>query len=285
VPDLQASNPVLFDLAVVILAIAAGFIGSLIGLGGGALLVPALVMFLGVPMKTAVAASLMAVVFTSSAAAMIRGRDAFTNYRVGLLLETVAGVASVIGAVTAFMVSATALQFTFGGVLLVIAGLTMRRMQDEDTSGQPSHPWSRALRLDGVEDSADGPRIYHVQQVPLGVSIMGVAGVIAGMLGLGAGAVKVLSMDTCMKIPFRTSTVTSNFMIGATAAAGSVAFLRLGLIDPAVAGPVAVGIVPGAMLGSWMVSRIRLRSLRLVFLAFVALTGVQMLLKASGVLS
>ena len=283
--DLQATNPVLFDLAVVTLAIAAGFIGSLIGLGGGALLVPGLVMFLGVPMKTAVAASLMAVVFTSSAAAMIRGRDAFTNYRVGLLLETVAGVASVIGAITAFMVSATALQFTFGGVLLAIAALTMRRMNDEDTSGRPSHSWSLALRLDGVEDTAEGPRIYRVQQVPLGVSIMGIAGVIAGMLGLGAGAVKVLSMDTCMKIPFRTSTVTSNFMIGATAAAGSVAFLRLGLIDPSVAGPVAVGIVPGAMLGSWLVSRIRLRALRVVFLAFVALTGIQMLLKASGVLS
>ena len=273
----------LFDLVVLVLAAAAGFIGSLVGLGGGALLVPGLVMLLGVPMKTAVSASLVAVVFTSSAAAMIRGRDAFTNYRVGLLLETVAGVASVIGAVTAFLVSPRALQFVFGGVLLAIAALTMRRLHDEDTSAAPSHPWARALRLDGVEDAPDGGRVYRVQRVPLGVSIMGIAGIIAGMLGLGAGAVKVLSMDTCMKIPFRTSTVTSNFMIGATAAAGSVAFLRLGLVDPAVAGPVAVGIVPGAMLGSWMVSRIRLRSLRLVFLAFVGLMGVQMLLKASGV--
>ncbi len=280
---MQSSDPVLFDLIVVLLAAAAGFIGSLIGLGGGALLVPGLVMLLGVPMKTAVSASLLAVVFTSSAAAMIRGRDAFTNYRVGLLLETVAGIASVIGAVTAFLVSPVALQFVFGGVLLAIAALTMRRMSDEDTSRTPSHRWASALRLDGVEDTSEGPRVYHVQKVPLGVSIMGIAGVIAGMLGLGAGAVKVLSMDACMKMPFRTSTVTSNFMIGATAAAGSVAFLRLGLIDPAVAGPVAVGIVPGAMLGSWMVSRIRLKSLRLVFLAFVGLMGMQMLLKATGV--
>ena len=280
---MQSTNPVLFDLIVLALAAAAGFIGSLIGLGGGALLVPGLVMLLGVPMKTAVAASLVAVVFTSSAAAMIRGRDALTNYRVGLLLETVAGAASVVGAVTAFMVSPRALQFVFGGVLLAIAALTMRRMRDEDTSAMPSHPWARALLLDGVEESPDGPRIYRVQSVPLGVSIMGIAGVIAGMLGLGAGAVKVLSMDTCMKMPFRTSTVTSNFMIGATAAAGSIAFLRLGLVDPGVAGPVAVGIVPGAMLGSWLVSRIRLRSLRIVFLAFVAIMGLQMLLKAAGV--
>jgi len=281
----QSSDPALFDLIVVALAVAAGFIGALVGLGGGALLVPGLVMLLGVPMKTAVASSLMAVVFTSSAAAMIRGRDALTNYRVGLLLETVAGIASIVGAVTAFLVSPRALQFTFGGVLLAIAVLTMRRMRDEDTSAHPSHPWARALKLDGVEDTPEGPRVYHVQSVPLGVSIMGIAGVIAGMLGLGAGAVKVLSMDTCMRIPFRTSTVTSNFMIGATAAAGSVAFLRLGLVDPAVAGPVAVGIVPGAMLGSWLVSRIRLRALRLVFLAFVAITGIQMLLKAAGVVS
>ena len=279
---MQSSDPVLFDLLVVALAAVAGFIGSLVGLGGGALLVPGLVMLLGVPMKTAVAASLVAVVFTSSAAAMVRGRDAYTNYRVGLLLEVVAGAASVAGAVTAFLVSPRALQFAFGGVLLVIAALTMRRFKDEDTSTLPSHAWSRRLALDGVEDGADGARVYRVQRVPLGLSIMGVAGVVAGMLGLGAGAVKVLSMDTCMKIPFRTSTVTSNFMIGATAAAGSIAFLRLGVIDPSVAGPVAVGIVPGAMLGSWMVSRIRLRALRLVFLAFVGLMGVQMLLKAAG---
>ena len=273
----------LFDLIVVAIAALAGFIGSLVGLGGGALLVPGLVMVLGVPMKTAVAASLVAVVFTSSAAAMVPGRDALTNYRVGLLLEVVAGAASVVGAVTAFLVSPTALQFVFGGVLLVIAALTMRRIEDEDTSALASHPWAQRLGLDGVEDRADGPRLYRVQQVPLGLSIMGIAGIIAGMLGLGAGAVKVLSMDTCMKMPFRTSTVTSNFMIGATAAAGSIAFLRLGVVDPAVAGPVAVGIVPGAMLGSWMVSRIRLRALRLVFLAFVGLMGVQMLLKATGV--
>ena len=117
-----------------------------------------------------------------------------------------------------------------------------------------------------------------------GLAIMGLAGTIAGMLGLGAGAVKVLSMDTCMKMPFRTSTVTSNFMIGATAAAGSLVFLRLGMIDPVIAGLVALGIVPGAMLGSWLVSRIKLRALRLVFLAFVSVMGVQMLLKAAGVL-
>ena len=273
----------LFDLIVVAIAALAGFIGSLVGLGGGALLVPGLVMLLGVPMKTAVAASLVAVVFTSSAAAMVPGRDAYTNYRVGLLLEVVAGAASVAGALTAFLVSPTALQFAFGGVLLVIAALTIRGIDDADTSALPSHGWARRLHLDGVQEGRDGPRLYRVQRVPLGLSIMGVAGVIAGMLGLGAGAVKVLSMDTCMKIPFRTSTVTSNFMIGATAAAGSIVFLRLGVIDPAVAGPVTVGIVPGAMLGSWLVSRIRLRALRFVFLAFVGLMGVQMLLKATGV--
>ena len=274
------SDPILFGLTVVGLAAIAGFVGALVGLGGGAVLVPGLVLLLGVPMKTAVATSLVAVVFTSSAAAMIRGRDALTNYRVGVLLEVVAGAASVVGAITAFLIEPRLLQFVFGGTLLAIAGLSARRLEDHDTAGVTSHPWSDRLALDGVEDRADGPHLYRVQRVPAGLSIMGLAGVIAGMLGLGAGAVKVLSMDLCMRMPFRTSTVTSNFMIGATAMAGSLAFLRLGLVDPTVAGPVIVGIVPGAMTGSWFVSRLRVRSLRIVFLGLVALVGVQMLLKA-----
>jgi uncharacterized membrane protein YfcA len=275
-----ASDPILFGLMVAGLAAIAGFVGALVGLGGGAVLVPGLVLLLGVPMKTAVATSLVAVVFTSSAAAMIRGRDALTNYRMGVLLEVVAGAASVAGAVTAFLIDARLLQFVFGGTLLAIAGLSARRLRDHDTAGMPAHAWAKALALDGVEDRPDGAHLYRVQRVPAGLSIMGVAGVIAGMLGLGAGAVKVLSMDLCMGMPFRTSTVTSNFMIGATALAGSLAFMNLGLVDPVVTGPVVVGIVPGAMAGSWFVSRLRVRALRLVFLALVALVGAQMLLRA-----
>lgn len=280
---MQAEHPLLFDFLVLVVAAVGGFIGSLVGLGGGAVVVPCLVLLLGVPMKTAVAASLVAVVFTSSAAAMVPGRDPLTNYRVGLLLEVVAGAASVLGALTAFLVSPTSLQFVFGGALLVIAALSMRKVEDTDTSSLAASPFARRLSLDGVEERPDGPRLYRVQSVAPGLAVMGIAGVLAGMMGIGAGAVKVLSMDVCMKMPFRTSTVTSNFMIGATAAAGAVAFLRLGLVDPAIAGPVAVGIVPGAMLGSWMVSRIRVRSLRVVFLTLVGVTGLQMLLRAMGV--
>jgi len=282
---LQQSSPILFDALVLLLSVSAGFIGSLIGLGGGALLVPGLVLFFGVPMKTAVATSLLAVVFTSSAAAMVSGRDALTNYRVGLLLEIVAGAASVVGALTAFMVSAALLQVIFAVVLLATVALSLRRMTDTDTSQLPSTGLAKKLNLDCVERGAHGLQIFRLQNVPLGLSIMGIAGVIAGMLGLGAGSVKVLSMDTCMKMPFRTSTVTSNFMIGATAAAGSAVFFRLGVIDPGIAGPVAVGIVPGAILGSWMVSRIKLKSLRLVFITIVTVMGVQMLLKVLGVMS
>jgi len=226
----------------------------------------------------------VAVVFTSIGAAMVPGRDALTNYRVGLLLELVAGAASIAGALAAFLVSPVALQITFGVVLLCTAALSMRRVDDVDTSMLPSTGLAARLALDGVQDTAAGPRIYRVRNLGWGLAIMGLAGSIAGMLGLGAGAVKVLSMDACMKMPFRTSTVTSNFMIGATAAAGSLVFLRLGMVDPVVAGLVALGIVPGAMLGSWLVSRIRLRALRVVFLTFVGVMGVQMLLKAAGVL-
>jgi len=281
---LHESSPILFDMCVMALAAVGGFIGALIGLGGGALVVPGLVMLLGVPMKTAVSASLVAVVFTSIGAAMIPGRDPLTNYRVGLLLELVAGVASIVGALTAFLISTIALQITFGVVLLCTAALSMRRVEDVDTSMLPSTGLAARLALDGVQETATGPRIYRIRRVGWGLAIMGLAGTIAGMLGLGAGAVKVLSMDTCMKMPFRTSTVTSNFMIGATAAAVTLVFLRLGMIDPVIAGLVAIGIVPGAMLGSWLVSRIKLRALRLVFLLFVSVMGVQMLLKAAGVL-
>jgi len=274
----QATDPVLFDLIIIAVSIASGCFGAMLGLGGGVILIPVLVSVLGVDVKSAIAASLVAVVTTSGAAALIRGRDSMSNYRVGVTLEVAAGLGAIAGAVLATLAPGDVLTMLFGVSLLATGALSWRAVDDTERV-LPQTGWGRVLQLDGVEETKEGLKVYHVQKVPLGLGVMTIAGLLSGMLGIGSGAYKVLAMDTCMRMPFRVSTITSNFMIGITAASGVMVYLRDGMVDPTIAGPVLIGIVPGAMFGSWLVPKIHVSTLKKIFLVVIVLVGLQMMFK------
>ncbi len=255
----------------------------MLGLGGGVILIPVLVSVLGVDVKSAIAASLVAVVTTSGAAALIRGRDSMSNYRVGITLEVAAGLGAIAGAMLATIAPADVLTMLFGVSLLATAALSWRGVTDA-AKVLPQSWWGRMLQLDGIEETKDGIRVYHVQRVPAGLGVMTIAGLLSGMLGIGSGAYKVLAMDSCMRMPFRVSTITSNFMIGITAASGVMVYLRDGMVDPTIAGPVLIGIVPGAMFGSWLVPKIHVTTLKKIFLVVILFVGLQMMLKGGKAL-
>ncbi len=273
---MQANNPVLFDLIIIAVSILSGCVGAMLGLGGGVILIPILVSVLGVDVKSAIAASLVGVVATSGAAALVRGRDSMSNYRVGMTLEVVAGLGAIVGAMLATMVPADMLTMLFGLSLLATAALSIRNISDAQKT-LPQSWWGRVMQLDGIQETSHGIRVYHVQRVPAGLGIMTIAGMLSGMLGIGSGAYKVLAMDTCMRMPFRVSTITSNFMIGITAASGVMVYLRDGMVDPTIAGPVLIGIIPGAMFGSWLVPRIHISMLKKIFLVVILCVGLQMI--------
>jgi uncharacterized membrane protein YfcA len=279
----QQTDPLLFDLIIIAVSIVSGCFGAMLGLGGGVILIPVLVSVLGVDVKSAIAASLVAVVTTSGAAALIRGRDSMSNYRVGVTLEVAAGLGAIAGAMLATIAPADVLTMLFGVSLLATAALSWRGVTDA-AKVLPQSWWGRVLQLDGIEETKDGIRVYHVQRVPAGLGVMSIAGLLSGMLGIGSGAYKVLAMDSCMRMPFRVSTITSNFMIGITAASGVMVYLRDGMVDPTIAGPVLIGIVPGAMIGSWLVPKIHVATLKKIFLVVILFVGLQMMLKGGRAL-
>jgi len=279
----QQTDPLLFDLIIIAVSIVSGCFGAMLGLGGGVILIPVLVSVLGVDVKSAIAASLVAVVTTSGAAALIRGRDSMSNYRVGVTLEVAAGLGAIAGAMLATIAPADVLTMLFGVSLLATAALSWRGVTDA-AKVLPQSWWGRVLQLDGIEETKDGIRVYHVQRVPAGLGVMTIAGLLSGMLGIGSGAYKVLAMDSCMRMPFRVSTITSNFMIGITAASGVMVYLRDGMVDPTIAGPVLIGIVPGAMFGSWLVPKIHVTTLKKIFLVVILFVGLQMMLKGGKAL-
>ena len=138
------------------------------------------------------------------------------------------------------------------------------------------------LRLDGSFPDSDGVRAYHVSNVPAGFGLMFTAGILSGVLGIGSGAVKVLAMDRAMKLPFKVSTTTSNFMIGVTAAASAGVYLNRGYIDPGLAMPVMLGVLAGSLAGARFLAGAKVKVLRIVFSIVVAALGLEMIFNGLG---
>ncbi|MFI5233720.1 MAG: sulfite exporter TauE/SafE family protein [Gemmatimonadales bacterium] len=266
-----------FTALVALSSVGAGLIGSLTGLGGGIILVPLLTLVFGVNVRYAAGASLVSVIATSSGAAASYVRDGFANLRLGMLLEIATTLGAVAGAVLAGRMSARTIELVFGGLLLYSAF----RAATTDADSRPSEaadPIATRLRLDSSLPGPDGPQRYTVHRVPLGFSLMAVAGVLSGLLGVGSGAVKVLAMDQAMRLPLKVSTTTSNFMIGVTAAASAGVYLRHGYIDPALAFPVVLGVLTGALVGARLLPRVRVSLLRRVFGIAIAALAIEMVL-------
>jgi hypothetical protein len=267
-----------FTILVLAGSLVAGLLGALTGLGGGVVIVPLLALGFGVDLRYAIGASLVSVIATSSGAAAAYVKEGYTNIRIGMFLEIATTCGALAGALLALSVPLGAVAVVFGVVLLLSAFLSSRPGSAR-TSAETPDPLAGRLRLDGTYPSLAGPKSYHVHHVPSGVGLMVVAGLLSGLLGIGSGAFKVLAMDQVMRIPFKVSTTTSNFMIGVTAAASAGVYLSRGYIDPGLAMPVMLGVLMGSMLGARILSRTRTPVLRLVFAVVIVAVGVQMIYK------
>ncbi len=267
-----------FTLVVGVGSLLAGFLGALTGLGGGVVIVPLLVLGMGVDLRYAVGASLVAVIATSSGAAAAYVREGYSNIRVGMLLEVATTLGAITGAYLIAVVSGSVVAVVFGVVLISSAYLSTRHRQQKAGDGPPD-PLATRFRLDGTYPTPEGPRAYRVHRVPAGFGLMYLAGVLSGLLGIGSGALKVLAMDQAMGIPFKVSTTTSNFMIGVTAAASAGIYLARGYIDPGLAFPVVLGVLVGSMLGARVLMRAPVRPLRVVFAVVIVALGLQMIYK------
>jgi uncharacterized membrane protein YfcA len=277
-------DPLEFFVLVLAAAFLAGVLGSLLGLGGGVIMVPFLTIFLGVPPLLAIGASIVSVIATSSGAASAYVKDGITNLRIGMFLEIATTTGAVMGAVLTIALARANLEgvvyVTFGVVLLLSVLPLLRRLGEELPTGVAPDAISKRLELSGeYYDKALNERVdYQATRSPLGLAIMYAAGLISGLLGIGSGALKVLALDVGMKLPMKVSSTTSNFMIGVTAAASTGIFYLGGYINPFVAAPVMMGVVLGSVPGTRLLVRTRNSSIRKVFIPVIVLLAVEMLI-------
>lgn len=267
---------IVFSLLVFVVACAAGLLGAMTGLGGGVVLVPALVLLFHVDIHYAMGASLIAVMATSSGAAATFINEGYTNLRIGMFLEMAAVIGAIVGATLAARLPPQIILIVFGAMLLVSAWLSFRHRQDTRPPGL-SHPWAVTLGLEGHYGEAGKQTAYSVYRVPWGLGLMTVAGLLSGLLGVGSGAVKVLAMDQAMGLPYKVSTATSNFIIGITATASAGVYLSHGYIDPGVTMPVMLGVLLGAVVGARIMVGARYQVLRVVFSLVILVLGIEML--------
>ncbi|MCJ8209352.1 sulfite exporter TauE/SafE family protein [Mucilaginibacter sp. RS28] len=266
-------------LTIIILAGSyfAGLLGSLTGLGGGVVIIPLLTVLLHVDIHYAIGASLISVIATSSGSAAAYVREGITNIRIGMFLEIATTVGALVGATLSLYIHTPIIAVLFG-VILIFSALMSLKKKVENIS-QTESVWAEKLKLNGSYPTPDGQVVkYGVRKVGGGFFMMLFAGIISGLLGIGSGSLKVVAMDSIMRIPFKVSTTTSNFMIGVTAAASAVVYLQRGYIDPGLSMPVVLGVLLGALTGSKILVHAKSSGwLRWVFAVIVTILAVQMI--------
>jgi uncharacterized protein len=262
-------------------------LGGTLGMASGIFIVPVLTMFGGLDIHAAVAASIVSVIACSCGSAASSLKSGLTNLRVAIVLEVATTLGALTGVLLAGMLSAAFLYFVFAAVLLVSAAQMMARRREivSETAEVNLRNWATLLRLhSSYPDHESGREVfYRVRRVPLGVALMYGAGLISALLGIGSGVLKIPAMDTALRLPIKVSSATSNFMIGVTAAASGVAYFARGAISPAIAGPVALGSVVGAVLGARLLLAVSGDRLRLLLVAVLVGLAAQMLLAALGI--
>jgi uncharacterized membrane protein YfcA len=269
-------NSLEFSLIVGLFGAAAGFLGALTGLGGGVVITPVLTLLFGVDIRYAIGATLVSVIATSSGAASAFLKEGFSNIRIGMFLEIATTFGAITGAFLATRVATSALGVILGLVLLYSAFLSTRPKSEIHGKVRADSLADR-LMLDSTYPTPHGWEPYRVQRVKTGFCMMFGAGALSGLLGIGSGALKVLAMDHAMRIPFKVSTSTSNFMIGVTAAASAGIYLNRGYIDPVLAMPVMLGVSIGSLLGARHLAGAETRVLRIVFGVVVGVLAIEMI--------
>ena len=264
-----------FTLILLLGAYAAGLLGSLTGLGGGVIVIPLLTLAFGIDFHYAIGAALVASIATSSGSASAYVKEGMTNIRLGMFLEIATSVGAGLGAVIALWMPTNAIAVIFGVVLFFTA--VMQNRQKVDHVGVKGSALAMKLKLFGSYPTKEGVQNYELTNVPGGFLIMVAAGALSGLLGIGSGVLKVLAMDSCMKVPFKVSTTTSNFMIGVTAVTSAVVYLQRGYIEPGIAFPIMVGVLGGALTGAKLLKHLDVRLLRKIFAIAILLVAVNMI--------
>ncbi len=265
-----------FTLIVLVGAFLAGLLGSLTGLGGGVIIIPLLTLGLGVNIHYAIGASIVSVIATSSGSAAAYVKEGITNVRIGMFLEIATTISAIVGVVIATYINANSIMVVFGLILLFSAFMMLKKKIDQSDNEKTS-ALAKYFKLNGSYPTEDGLKEYAVHNVMGGFAMMFVAGTLSGLLGIGSGALKVIGMDNIMKIPFKVSTTTSNFMIGVTAAASALIYLHKGQINPIIAMPVSLGVILGATLGAKILIRTKTDKLKWIFAVVVGFLALQMI--------
>ena len=264
-----------FTIILLLGAYAAGLLGSLTGLGGGVIVIPLLTLAFGIDFHYAIGAALVASIATSSGSASAYVKEGMTNIRLGMFLEIATSVGAVLGAVIALWMPTNVIAVIFGVVLFFTA--VMQNRQKVDHVGVKGSALAMKLKLFGSYPTKEGVQNYELTNVPGGFLIMVVAGALSGLLGIGSGVLKVLAMDSCMKVPFKVSTTTSNFMIGVTAVTSAGVYLQRGYIEPGIAFPILVGVLGGALTGAKLLKHLNVSLLKKIFAVAILLVAVNMI--------
>lgn len=274
-------TPLEFTIVCFLISIVAGLLGSLLGLGGGIIVVPALTLLLGINIKYAIGASIVSVIATSSGAAASYVKEHMTNMRIAMFLEVATTSGALTGAFLAGVVSPRFLFILFGALLGYSALAMLHKRHESAHMHVPDDRLSNWLRLhDRFYDEAIDQEIpYRVTHSPAGFGLMYIAGIASGLLGIGGGSLKVTAMDLAMRLPIKVSTATSNFMIGVTAAASAGVYFARGDMNPFIAAPVAAGVLVGAVGGSRLLGKIHSKVVRAVFVVVLIWISLQMLYK------
>jgi uncharacterized membrane protein YfcA len=273
-------TPLLFTLVVVACSFFAGLLGSLVGVGGGIIVVPLLSLFLGVDIHHAIAASIISVIATSCGAASSYVRSHVSNLRLGMLLEIATAAGALSGAFLAVVIASRWLFVLFGAVLVYTA-FSMGRKPQARTAPLPTDALADRLKLHGAffDPATKSEVVYRVARTKVGFAISYVAGIVSGLLGVGGGVIKVPVMNLAMGLPLKACTATSNFMIGVTAAASAAVYFTRGEVQPFIAAPVAVGVLLGAQSGAKVMGHLKSDWIRLIFVAVLVVSAVQMFLR------
>jgi uncharacterized membrane protein YfcA len=270
------------SLELLLISFGAGILGALGGVGGGLIIVPVLTLLFGIDVHLAAGASIVAVIATSSGAAIAFVRDHLANVRIAMFLQSAATPGAIVGALIAGYLASTTLLLVLGLVLLLSVAMQVLRLDDPPPGTRPEA--GGTLRLTGSYQSVrlGRPVFYRAHRAATGYLIMAGAGVASGLLGIGSGALKVLAMDGAMRLPMKVSSATSNFMIGVTAASSAGIYLARGDVDPRLASPVALGILGGALIGARLLPRLTNRQIRIVFIPILLIVAFECLARGLG---
>ncbi|MDB4895499.1 MAG: hypothetical protein JWN15_1761 [Firmicutes bacterium] len=269
---------------ILLIGLFSGLFGAMIGSGGGVFLIPLLTLLLGLPIRAAIGASIIAVIATSTASAIAYVGDELTNIRLGMTLELSTTVGAVLGGVTAAYLGKNLLAGLFALSMAPTVISLWRRKEDA--------PVPAGAQADGPPGPLDAsfydPRLghaveYRVKRLPVGMVVAFLAGNISGLLGIGGGAIKVPAMTLGMGVPIKAAAATSNFMIGVTAVASAYIYYSRGDINPLIAVPTAIGVTIGALAGSRIGPRLRSKQLARMFAGVMAILALQMALSAVGI--